>query len=265
MQSAAKLEFRDVYRVSDAGIMNSFVEADARLKRLETGDTSEVVEEPEVQYDTIWTPVLDTLGAMTGDSTPEVIPIDNQQDPFTDRGPLLENLDLNLVAQGATAFQLCVMGVADENKMDIIDEMLAREDIKRIFPQDIIFAWSQKAYKDQDGKPTKRHQLYALKKKRGSDKAPIEGDRVIKATSQPDPVANQIAVSLSMDNQGAKTWGEMTTRAAQDNNREIAIVLDGEVVSSPRVNTPITNGDSQITGDFNVQRGARSGQHFADW
>ncbi len=256
VQSAAKLEFRDVYRVSDPGILQSFIEADARLKRLESGDTTEVEEVEEILYDTIWTQTTDSLGNLTGDSTFEVIEQIQENDPFADRGPLLENLDLNIVTQdGVTAFQLCVMGVADDNKMNLVSELLARDEVKRFFPQDVIFAWSQKPYKDIDGNVTNRHQLYALKKRRGSDKAPIEGDRVIKATSQPDPIANQIAVSLSMDNQGAKTWGEMTTRAAQDNNREIAIVLDGEVVSSPRVNTPITNGDSQITGDFSVQEG----------
>src|SRR5690625_6095274 len=58
-----------------------------------------------------------------------------------------------------------------------------------------------------------------------------------------------------MDNQGARIWADMTTKAAQDDNREIAIVLDNEVVSAPRVNTPITGGNSSITGNFTVQEG----------
>src|SRR5690625_5945424 len=58
-----------------------------------------------------------------------------------------------------------------------------------------------------------------------------------------------------MDNQGARIWADMTTKAAQDDNREIAIVLDNDVVSAPRVNTPITGGNSSITGNFTVQEG----------
>ena len=58
-----------------------------------------------------------------------------------------------------------------------------------------------------------------------------------------------------MDQEGSKKWGEMTTKAAADQNREIAIVLDDEVVSAPRVNNAITSGDSQISGDFSVQEG----------
>src|SRR5690606_25873920 len=58
-----------------------------------------------------------------------------------------------------------------------------------------------------------------------------------------------------MDNQGARIWADLTTKAAQDNNREIAIVLDDEVVSAPSVNTPITDGNSSISGNFTVQDG----------
>ncbi|MBK7428481.1 MAG: hypothetical protein IPI60_16435 [Saprospiraceae bacterium] len=70
---------------------------------------------------------------------------------------------------------------------------------------------------------------------------------------QPDPISSQVTVSLKMDNAGARIWNDLTTRAANDNNREVAIVLDDEVVSAPRVNSPIPSGDSQITGSFTIQ------------
>src|SRR5690606_20120744 len=63
----------------------------------------------------------------------------------------------------------------------------------------------------------------------------------------------EVTVSLAMDNRGTKIWGDMTTKAAQDNNREIAIVLDDEVVSAPRVNDAILSGNSSITGNFDIQ------------
>src|SRR5687768_9881171 len=68
-------------------------------------------------------------------------------------------------------------------------------------------------------------------------------------------MTNEVAVTLRMDNLGAKIWADMTTKAAQDNNREIAIALDDEVVSAPRVNEPITTGDSRISGNFTIQEG----------
>lgn len=56
-----------------------------------------------------------------------------------------------------------------------------------------------------------------------------------------------------MDNKGAKKWAVMTTKAANDKNRAIAIVLDDEVVSAPSVNVPITGGRSAITGNYSMQ------------
>ena len=90
-------------------------------------------------------------------------------------------------------------------------------------------------------------------KKGNSSKAPLEGDHVTDARAQPDPQTQEINISLKMDRIGSKIWGNMTTEAAQDNNREIAIVLDGEVVSAPSVRQPITSGDSSISGDFSIQ------------
>ena len=256
LQSAAKLEFWNVYRVSDPGLLASFVEADARLKRLETGDTT-TVDEPEFTVDTVYTAVLDSLGNPTGDTTVDYVETPVVNDPFSDRGPLLRALDLNVTTQaGAIAYPINVMGAVDKNKRDQVMNLLMQDDIKALFPQDVMFRWGQKPYKDREtNKSTNRYFLYALKKSRGTSKAPLEGDHVIRATSQPDPIDNEIAVNLTMDNIGAKTWADMTTRAAQDNRREIAITLDDEVVSAPSVNEPILNGSSRISGDFSVQEG----------
>ena len=38
----------------------------------------------------------------------------------------------------------------------------------------------------------------------------------------------------------------------RDGNRQIAIALDNEVVSAPRVNQPITGGNTSISGNFTV-------------
>jgi SecD/SecF fusion protein len=93
--------------------------------------------------------------------------------------------------------------------------------------------------------------LYAIKKERAE--APVSGDQVVAAAAEPDPITKETGVTLRMDKNGAKAWAEMTTKAAQDNNRQVAILLDDEVVSAPSVNEPITGGNTQITGNFNIQ------------
>lgn len=255
LQSTAKLEFWDVYRVSDPGIMEAFANADDRLKKLESGDTTtSTVDTALTRIDTIWVPKMDSTGTVIdSEMTTKVVPI--TKDPTANNGPLLSLLKLNFYDGKSIQYPFAVMGVANKNKIKPITEMLAREQVKSVFPPDVKLMWSAKPTTDKDGKATDEYELYAIKMKRGSEIAPLEGDRVVTATSNPDPMTNQVAVTLRMDNLGAKTWADMTTKAAQDNNREIAIALDGEVVSAPRVNEAITTGDSRISGNFSIQEG----------
>ncbi len=263
LQTTAKLEFWDLYRVSDPGIMEAFANADDRLKKLQAGDTTTAtVDTALTRIDTIWVPKMDSTGTVIdSEMTTKVVPI--TKDPAASNGPLLSLLKINFYDGKSIQYPFAVMGVANKNKINAINQMLFsdvktmafKDELKSIFPPDVKLMWSAKPTSDKDGKTTDEFELYAIKMKRGSEVAPLEGDRVVTATSNPDPTTNQVAVTLRMDNLGAKTWADMTTKAAQDNNREIAIALDGEVVSAPRVNEAITTGDSRISGNFSIQEG----------
>lgn len=244
LQAAAKLEFWDLYRTSDNGLGNAFVEADAKLKRLLQGDTSLVS-----AVDSVWQYTKDSLGVVK-----DSVRVAGNMNLAGGGGPLLSIFNYN-GAGGQLSGPQSVLGTAEKNKMPSISEMLARPEIKAMFPGDLQFRWSAKPMKDGKGGYTGFYELYGIKKARGRDEAPIEGDRVINASANPDPTTGQIAVSLKMDNKGAKIWGEITSKAANDGNREIAIVLDDQVVSAPRVINPILTGDTQITGDFSLQEG----------
>jgi len=54
-------------------------------------------------------------------------------------------------------------------------------------------------------------------------------------------------VQLKFDDEGAKLFAEITKRNIGKN---VAIYLDGEVISAPVVQTEITNGEAVITGNF---------------
>ncbi|MBK7697194.1 MAG: hypothetical protein IPI30_23710 [Saprospiraceae bacterium] len=113
--------------------------------------------------------------------------------------------------------------------------MINRSEIKTLFPTDLEIRLAAKASKNSTtNETTNQYEVYAIKKRLGSEGATLDGERVTRAFAQPDNVTGGTVVSLSMDSKGAKIWGDMTTRAAQDNNREIAISLDYEVVSCPR-------------------------------
>ncbi|MBK8702961.1 MAG: protein translocase subunit SecDF [Saprospiraceae bacterium] len=242
LQAAAKLEFWNLYRINDAGVVQAFIDANQRLKQTETGDT--VLRREITRIDTVY--ATDSLGNQDKTSIAKLDTIYGQN---TDQGPLFDLLTLN--STGAAG--LAVMGTAKKNQRDQISEYLNREDIKRFFPSDLVFRWSKDPIKDQQTREfTEEYELLGLKAERDG-KAALTGEHVTQAGASPDPTSNEVAVSLKMDNTGSKIWGTVTTVAAADNNREIAIVLDDEVVSSPRVINPITTGDTQITGNFSIQ------------
>ncbi len=241
LQAAANLEFWNVFRISDPGIAEALESANTRLGQIRGTE----VEREILRIDTSY--VVDSLGNV--DST-TIDQIDTVYNNFNfARGPLFDNLTVN---QGT--YSPSVMGVAERNKRPIIDSMLSVPEIKRLFPREVIFRWSKDPIKDiETGQKTDLYRLFALKSERGTDKAPLTGDKVTSANANPDPQTNRVQVSLNMNGEGARTWAQMTTEAARDNNREIAIVLDNEVVSAPSVSNPIPDGRSSITGDYTIQ------------
>jgi len=241
LQAAANLEFWNVYRISDAGIAGAFESANQKLAQTMGEEVQREIQRIDTSY------VVDSLG--NTDST-QIASIDTIYNQFNfAQGPLFDNLTINRGTYGPAT-----MGIAERNKRATIDSMLAQPEIRRLFPRDVMFRWSKDPIKDlETNEETDLYQLYALKKEGASDEAPLSGDKVTDARANPDPQTNRVQVSLSMNSEGARIWGQMTTAAAQDNNREIAIVLDDEVVSAPSVQNPITNGNSSITGDYSIQ------------
>jgi preprotein translocase subunit SecD len=61
---------------------------------------------------------------------------------------------------------------------------------------------------------------------------------------------NQVVVLLTLTPEGTRTFRRVTT----DNvGRNLAIILDGVVYSSPSINEPIIGGQAEITGSFSPQ------------
>jgi len=77
----------------------------------------------------------------------------------------------------------------------------------------------------------------------------VSGDTLVDA--QPTFSEGRPVVSFRFDSVGARRFGETTT----DNvGQFLAIVLDGEVISAPRIRTPITGGSGIIEGGFTVEQ-----------
>ncbi|MCB9081859.1 MAG: protein translocase subunit SecDF [Lewinellaceae bacterium] len=250
LQAAAKLEFWNVYRITDPvnpnrtgspSIQQAMVDANAALSKT-LGDGE--LEKEVLRIDTTY--VTDSTGTV---DKSQIAKIDTVYSPVNiASGPLFSQLTMNATGE----YGLAVIGVAEKNKRAIIDTLLERQEVRALFPREIAFRWSRDPIVNQQtGEETNLYQLYTIKKER--EEPPVSGDRVVKANADPDPITNEPGVTLQMDKDGAKSWAEMTTKAAQDNKRQVAILLDDEVVSAPSVNEPITGGSTRISGSFTIQ------------
>jgi preprotein translocase subunit SecD len=78
----------------------------------------------------------------------------------------------------------------------------------------------------------------------------VSGADLVDAQVAFDQRSQEPVVSMRFNASGAQRWARATT----DNvGRLFAIVLDNEVISAPRINEPITGGQSQISGNFTVR------------
>ncbi len=90
--------------------------------------------------------------------------------------------------------------------------------------------------------------LLALKTANG--RPALSGDVVTSATSEFDNTLGGNYVSMNIKPEAAKQWARIT---AANIEKQVAIVLDGQVYSAPRVNSVIEGGRSQITGNFTTE------------
>ncbi len=219
LEASANLEFWEVYRISDPTIAQGLQDADNVLKAIQLGQK------------------VDSATAAK-DSTKNGI-----------RGPLFTVLSPN-----ANNFSPSVIGTADKNKIATVNQMLATPEVQAKFPRDVVFSWSKDPIKDKNGKSLGIFELYALKKTAGKDGPALNGEVVTDAKAVPrEKGGGDYEISLAMNPSGATAWGQLTTRCANDNQREVAIVLDSNVVSAPSVRTPILEGRSSISGSYGAQ------------
>jgi SecD/SecF fusion protein len=91
----------------------------------------------------------------------------------------------------------------------------------------------------------------------------IEGEEISGASAVQREQSVEWVVAIDFNGSGGDTWADITGKAAcnpsGDPKRRIAIVLDGEVISSPEVNESvgcdvgIRGGSTDITGNFSAE------------
>lgn len=138
-----------------------------------------------------------------------------------------------------------VVGYAHYKDTSTINSYFTERYVKELLPPNLALFWTVKAIDERES----IYQLIAIKTNR-DNRAPLGGEVVTDARADFSEMSAYANVSMSMNNEGAKIWARMTK---ENIGKSIAIVLDGYVYSFPTVNTEITGGQSQITGNFTVE------------
>ena len=142
---------------------------------------------------------------------------------------------------------LSTVGYAMSRDTAEVNKIIYSDIAKQVLPSDLKLLWSAKPA-DFD---TKGHvyELHAIKVTEPSGRAPLEGD-VITSAKDGFSQYGQPNVSMQMNSDGARRWAQLTK---MNIGRAVAIVLDNTVYSAPRVNSEISGGNSEISGNFTIE------------
>jgi len=151
------------------------------------------------------------------------------------------------IFQPSQGESLNLVGYASYRDTAEVNKIIYSEEAQRVLPADCRLLWGAKSA-DFD-KKGEIFELYAIKVTQSNGRAPLEGDVITDAKDEFSQFG-QPCVSMQMNSDGARRWAQMTKANI---GKAIAIVLDGAVYSSPRVNSEIDGGNSQITGNFTIE------------
>ncbi|MTI86751.1 MAG: protein translocase subunit SecD [Balneolaceae bacterium] len=169
---------------------------------------------------------------------------------FYDQSPDTSSDSLSVPASSNTLLEVLspaqrpyVLGYASANDTARVMDLIDSADVQQMMPRNTTAMWSASPLPGQEG-----NELYQLIGVR--TQIELTGDVIEDATVQFDPTSNIPEVSMSMNSEGARTWGRIT---GANIGKPVAIVLDGYVYSYPNVESKISGGQSSITGLDNLE------------
>jgi len=242
LQGTASLEFWTCFDNSE--IFPYLQEANNLLAQLQADTTDvEAAEAPVAE-------AADTTKA-EGDILAEEVATseeDNAElDAYRKSNPLFAVLQPNMYG-GRIGEGSCI-GYVNYADTAAVGKMLRNPQIAALFPAEFRPMWSVKPSSFIQGGNV--YELVAIKVASRDGKAPLDGGAVTDARVQYGQQGqSHPEVSMTMNAEGANVWARMTK---ENIGKQVAIVLDGMVYSYPRVNTEITGGSSQITGNFTLE------------
>lgn len=242
LQGVARLEFWEVIEFSDPQLNQSLAAVNDFLVKEQNQKASLATTE---------TKSTDTTKTLTGaDSTQSAL----EKELADLRNTTGNALDSLRRATSSPLFALSDQGIPflyQVKDTAEINRLLNRPDVKALFPRTIGFFWDVKS--DPQMTPgVEDIQLNFINVGRNG-KPLLTGDVINDARLDYDQFARP-AVSMTMNAAGSRAWAKITAAAASKQPQgRIAIVLDNYVYTAPTVQGEIPNGNSQITGSFDLE------------
>lgn len=156
-----------------------------------------------------------------------------------------------IIRQGDTRIVVQVPGLQDPDQLKELLGQTAKLEFKLVdedaVPSDVAEGRAPLGseifpYGEQSGFPG---QLLAVERLGG-----IRGDSLTNAQSGVDPQTNEPVVNIQFDQDGGRKFAILST---ENVGKSFAIILDGEVISSPYFREPILGGSAQISGSFTAE------------
>ncbi|MBR1784529.1 MAG: protein translocase subunit SecDF [Bacteroidales bacterium] len=243
LQGTAQLEFWQTYDNSEAirfvDAANSYLASISEGTAETEGDDASGEDAVKDSADAL----LDQLTAGDGATTAQQ---SANAEAYAKSNPLFAKLQ-PYIDQMGQAVPGPIVGLARSKDRAEISAMLEKAAAKKVFdPRTVKFLWSAKA---DEHFGNDLYVLYAIKITSRDGSALLDGGSISDARQDFSTVGGN-EISMTMNSEGAREWKRIT---GENVGNCIAIVLDDQVYSAPRVNGEIAGGRSSITGDFTLE------------
>lgn len=235
LTASGKLEFWETYETSE--VITSLAKVNDYLKTIPSEIVAE--EKPVEEDDSDGQSLLEKISDINDATTVE---------GFKRQNPLFGIMKPNIDMEGQ-CIKGSVVGFTEAKDTARVNGYLCLKEVKAILPGDIKLLWSRDPLRYTDPEVV-LHELHAIKAESSSVGALLNESAIVNATSSAGAGGSDAYVMLSMNAEGAAKWARVTR---ENIDRCIAIVLNGLVLSSPRVMQEITGGESQISGSFSLE------------
>jgi len=250
LRTTAKLEFWPTYTVKE--VFPLFIRANEKLAALQKGITDTTASDTaSTRQDTTVKGILSTEELLTGQKTTpktdttskpdSLLSPEERKAKFERENPLFAVL----IPPQNPPENSPVLGYARISDTAQVMAYLRSPEIRLLFPENLGFAWTAKP--EQEGSDILT--LIAIKLT-PNRQAPLTGEVIEDARQDFNPDDGRPMVTMRMNPEGARIWKRLTTDYL---GKSIAVTLDGYVYTYPTVQSVITGGHSQITGNFTIE------------